>query len=650
MGSISYDELTSLSEVRLLEVEPADGSSLIVCNLRVCSLDDQPFYESLSYTWGNSGAKTPITCDGIEFKTTENCYNALLRLRYPHQKRILWVDAICIDQTNVLERNQQVQLMRRIYNQANRVLIWLGVEANGSAQAIAMLPKLKEVSLLHEREILLEMMEDEFYPAQKDRSDASPMRTADNIAQMITNMEVQLQTQTSAVVTVRGLILQDGAEREGLPGPSHDAWIKLSSLLGRAWFSRVWVLQEVAMSKEALVICGDKSFAWEELARAVDCLEKTLVPPGPSIGFRMPRMMDKLRQGVRSGQSWDLLRLLLISHGLSCTDIKDKIYGVLGMAREDSGPWLKIDYSLPLLDIFRNTALSILHGKRGFDVLALVRHPKRISGLPSWVPDWTSLIPPDFYVSEGKWYSASGKDTSAVNIEVSSDCSTITVDGLLCGWVEDISAYLPSPSEATDLEGDETMESLHNITEVATEWRKFALNCDSALEGIPTYDHHPEEAFWRTMIADLDDEGYQTAPRDLYYNYKHFLSKIKFANRGFFDPANAGSEVLKIRGAFAIMSGLLDPEFKRFYNLFRKAFGQRLAVLKPAGWLALVPKTTRKDDSIYIFEGAKVPFIVRRRGIQHFEVVGPCFVHGIMDGDLFVQGKAQSRLTKISLV
>ncbi|TVY16431.1 Heterokaryon incompatibility protein 6, OR allele [Lachnellula arida] len=638
MGSISYDKLTSLSEVRLLEVEPADGSSLIICNLRVCSLDDQPFYEALSYTWGNSGAKRTIICNGIEFNTTDNCYNALLRLRYPQQKRILWVDAICIDQTNVLERNQQVQLMRRIYNQANRVLIWLGVEENGSTQAIAMLPKLKEVSLLHEREILLQMMEDEFYPAQKGRSDAPPMRTADNAIQAITNIEVQLKTQTAAVVTARGLILQDGVEREGLPGPSHDAWTELSSLLRRAWFSRVWVLQEVVMSKEAL-----------ELALAADCLEKTLLPLGPAIGSRMPRMMDNLRQGLRSGQSWDLLRLLLISHGLDCTDIKDKVYGVLGMAPKDPGPWLKIDYALPVLAIFRNTALSILHGKRGFDVLALVRHPKRISGLPSWAPDWTSLIPPDFYILEEKWYSASGNGTSAINIEVSRDCSTITVDGLHCGWVKDISAYIPSPSEAKDLEGDEVLEFAHNITEVATEWRNFAMNCDSALEGMSTYEDQ-EEAFWRTMVADLDAEGYHPAPRDLYYNYKHFLSKIKFANRGFFDPADAGSEVSKTPGALAIVYGLHDPDFKRFYDLFRKAFGHRLAFLKPAGWLALVPKTTRKDDSLYIFEGAKIPFIVRRRRRQQFEVVGPCFVHGIMNGNLFVQGKKMSRLTKISLV
>lgn len=91
-------------------------------------------YEALSYVWGDPNPKTPfsIYLNGLRFKVTDNLYSALRRLRRPERNRILWIDAICINQNDPLERAKQVQFMAKIYGQANNVLVWLGDAEDGS--------------------------------------------------------------------------------------------------------------------------------------------------------------------------------------------------------------------------------------------------------------------------------------------------------------------------------------------------------------------------------------------------------------------------------------------------------------------------------------------------------------------------------------
>lgn len=83
-------------------------------------------YEALSYVWGDSSITRTILLEGREFQVTTNLYSALRRLRYPDYTRIIWIDAICINQSNLEERSQQVLLMKNIYEGAEEVLMWMG--------------------------------------------------------------------------------------------------------------------------------------------------------------------------------------------------------------------------------------------------------------------------------------------------------------------------------------------------------------------------------------------------------------------------------------------------------------------------------------------------------------------------------------------
>jgi hypothetical protein len=101
-----------------------------------------PIFEALSYTWGDPSATVPIQVNGAELQITLNLFLALKRLRKEREERVLWVDAICIDQGNLTERAEQVPRMRSIFQRAERVVVWLGEATEESDLAVDMLERL----------------------------------------------------------------------------------------------------------------------------------------------------------------------------------------------------------------------------------------------------------------------------------------------------------------------------------------------------------------------------------------------------------------------------------------------------------------------------------------------------------------------------
>lgn len=98
-------------------------------------------YTALSYTWGNPLATTPILVNGVETEVTLNLEAALRHIRKPEYDVILWVDALCINQNDVAEKNHQVEMMREIFAGAELVIAWLGSASGDSDLAMEVLGK-----------------------------------------------------------------------------------------------------------------------------------------------------------------------------------------------------------------------------------------------------------------------------------------------------------------------------------------------------------------------------------------------------------------------------------------------------------------------------------------------------------------------------
>jgi hypothetical protein len=123
--------------IRLLRVMPhQDKSADLQCQLfeyPLQSSDGTHLYEALSYVWGDPRQRHAISVDGHDLFVTTNLHAALLRLRDRFFERIVWIDAICINQDNNKEKENQIQYMAEIYSRANRVTVWLG-EAEGDSE------------------------------------------------------------------------------------------------------------------------------------------------------------------------------------------------------------------------------------------------------------------------------------------------------------------------------------------------------------------------------------------------------------------------------------------------------------------------------------------------------------------------------------
>ena len=139
MVSYPYCPLSSRDqEIRLLTVAPGPWDSDIICELHQAPLNFQPEYEALSYTWGRDAAapSRQIVCSGTILPITQNCYDALCTLHRYFKVRTIWVDSLCINQDNDMEKGLQIPLMRDIYSKARRVFIWLGNGTKESDQAL----------------------------------------------------------------------------------------------------------------------------------------------------------------------------------------------------------------------------------------------------------------------------------------------------------------------------------------------------------------------------------------------------------------------------------------------------------------------------------------------------------------------------------
>lgn len=221
-----YPPLPDNASIRLLVLHPGDAGDELKASFVLEDLDHpQCEYEALSYYWGPPLFPQRIQIDGTDHDITQTLYNALIRLRFSEEDRILWADAVSINQNSDQEKGHQVRLMSRIYSQCTRGVIYLGLEEDGS-----------------------ELLPD-FFSYVRDWFLQGP------------------RFEDSGFM-VEGFRLPSlcPSQRYGLPPKTDRRWTALRALYRRPWFRRIWIMQEFALPKDLVTICGH----WE--------LNGTLIP------------------------------------------------------------------------------------------------------------------------------------------------------------------------------------------------------------------------------------------------------------------------------------------------------------------------------------------------------------------------------------
>jgi hypothetical protein len=137
-------------EIRLLVLLPDSGSQQVCCRLEAFDISASLKYETISYAWGDPNDVEYVVCDGLKIQATKSLHCALQHLRYTDKERVLWADAICINQDDTQERSAQVTLMGNIYAHSQGVLIWLGEEDEQCSLAMDKIDALDSYFRIHE--------------------------------------------------------------------------------------------------------------------------------------------------------------------------------------------------------------------------------------------------------------------------------------------------------------------------------------------------------------------------------------------------------------------------------------------------------------------------------------------------------------------
>jgi hypothetical protein len=327
--AIKYSPIDKEIDIRLVRLKPGNSTDPIHCTLHPASFSANSLYQALSYTWGKAadGFKR-IYIDGEAVEVGANLYEALKSLRqFPGLERYLWIDSLCINQADDQERSQQVRRMSEIYSRAEEVLIWLGNEWGNSDLAMGSIRKISE-----------------------------------------------LASGTTEMPKERTLIADYRRHRA--------AWTAIGKLCRRDYWQRMWIIQEVQLARKLYIYCGSRSASWNALKDTLDlanrCLackglakEKILLDVATSLAARLESHRLK-----RESRGSTLKELLHDCRESLCTDQRDKIYALVGLASDCQDGQLVVDYSKSLAQVYKDVMkLYALHGfgdwgnQKGHDVV-----------------------------------------------------------------------------------------------------------------------------------------------------------------------------------------------------------------------------------------------------------------------------------------
>jgi hypothetical protein len=610
----SWKPLNELDQTRILTLAAGQGSDPLSCNLHEISLDHvQEDYIAISYAWGGTDLEQTITCDGQSVAITSNLHGALHRLRQQSSDVKVWCDALCIkqgyDSASLLERSHQISLMSRIFALAKCVDIDLGNDDGTCEQA------------------------------------ADGMRTVLAVPQ-------ELREKLDLSIDV--------IEHLDLPQWTDPMWTALHKLFSRPYYHRLWCVQEVVMAREVSVIFGgfelnlqdfmlvariyqlvsyyegseDQSLIYDmydfnRATRAVSCL-------GSTCEKRTSRLAADGNETLGS-----LCQLLCSTMYLQCTDLRDKIYALYGMvASEELVRELPVSYQESAEALSLRTSRYFL--KSGNASWTLVYSGGIGVGRPSWTLDLANLgikeqIDPLTRTTNpdgtNDAYSAGGTESPSMTTDENGTRLTIL------GTIVDTFAAMPDqfavnlPTAAIAGVGSVLIKSSAEYT-----LRHLA----ALLAATPWIEAHggdtrpPPDALWRTLIADFspyeDNPHRQENGRALPGFGQYFHELIAWAEEivNSDPPFNVDDEshenMMKLNVPF---------DANKFWSAITPAYlGRRMSMLR-SGTLALVPHGSVMTDVIAVFRGVPVPFVLRSipEDEHVFEVVGICYVHGIMDGE-----------------
>lgn len=469
--------------------------------------------------------------------------------------------------------------MKEIYQRAAEVVVWLGEDKRNSADGVSLLPRIHAAAV-----------DGKLFQGP----DSLPMRL----------------------------------DQEGLPGFDSPMWASLAELYRRSWFTRIWVVQELAVAKPATVLCGGRLLPWVFFAPAAVCLQAAARLDYWDVRLRFDfnrfGYMNTCHAQFENGTPSNLIDLLSATRSHFSMDPRDKIFGVLGLASDADTLLSNPDYSKSTVEVYSSLALRMIGDRKTLDFLSHKEDPlfTGIKGLPSWVVDWS--VPPRSHPLRRTFiyssYQAAGD--SQARVRTTPDPTTIYIMGFQidkikkCG--DPLLRYPPRDNffsnslRRMNLSGYNFDTQMYFEQARWTQWERLALKLDSYPNG-----EVPFEAFLRTLAGDLDMRGSQST-HELKFLYESYLKSW---------------DCLRDRGPTYCDRKVSDDICTHWFwyrdAVEDVAYG-RLFFISEEGYMGLGPPSTRPGDLVCVLLGGKTPYVLRPDGKGYYRLIGECYLHGQM--------------------
>ncbi|KAI8261398.1 Heterokaryon incompatibility protein 6, OR allele [Colletotrichum sp. SAR 10_98] len=294
---------------RLLLLKPGSAEDPFEAHLELVHIEQAPPYEALSYTWGKptEQPRDYIWLDGHPLPIKPNLEDALRSLRFPNQARRLWVDALCIDQSNLDERARQVQYMRLVYKHAARVVVWLGLKTSGTHEALQAAERIARLR--------------EYTDPARSGADSAPP-DSDTLQALVTSM------------------------MEDIP---ESAMTNLDEVFQRPYFTRCWCVQEIVASSWAIAKIEDLEMSFFDLIASSLFLVQLKQEVAVNAPWELWNNILMVRQPNHpvyqtevQGSLGGFLHLLELTRTFQATDDRDRIFSLLGICDEGINPILAL--------------------------------------------------------------------------------------------------------------------------------------------------------------------------------------------------------------------------------------------------------------------------------------------------------------------
>ncbi|KAM0368525.1 hypothetical protein ACHAPZ_011454 [Fusarium culmorum] len=615
-------------EIRLLTLHQATEESDQICctlshaKLKPINSSTFPVYDALSYVWGKPDFSELILLNDTYFYITPSLKYALSCLRYKTQPRVLWVDALCINQSDISERNQQVALMREIYSKCERDIAWLDPVVGVAFES------------------------DDIYKDPK-------------LAQMEASIKEGMELMNAIIeknCNTLGEILEYNEE------------VRLRDLFDLPFlWKRLWVMQELSLAPNLVLMCKGAELDWDSLSALLkDQPYLDAFHMGDSHSFYLPVWSDlfvriKLIEDQRrlfsiSGQvSSKLMDVLTRFREMESTDPRDRIYSLLGLATDDHG--IHADYTQSVPDLYRKTTISLINLSRNLDILC--QNPFEASrghkalqqeqdALPSWVAEFNSSHRDcaEIIFAQREIFNAGIKTCETSCRLLEPGCDTLIVRGIILEAIGPIFQARDQDYTARDI-----LKLYFSEEEILKP--KSRIYAPRIGGKALTSDETCLRAFWRTLVKDC------TLPlkmRHLRSNEVKYLDKVNmkelseeaminvsticvendlYSNRSMFSKCLGN--ILDYSGIKSKFSSL--PVGNPYSHYATKHY---MFVVTENGLYVLARPHVEEGDVVAVLDGCKVPMILRKADQVSksgkdstggaYRVVCPAYVHGFMDG------------------